>query len=505
MITEIDYLDKRKADKLISVCTNKTHRAVVLLMLDGGLRVTEAITLKYSSFDFRNRTLTVRSLKKRGEEKKRVIPISDRLYRALADHIATVQTNPGADDHLFPGIDGGAHMSRKTVWGFLKRIKDKNPEMTALHPHALRHTFATHHLAAGTELHNIKLMLGHESYNTTLIYAHTPIEILRQNVAVTTHENKTFFQRLKERLFPEKLPTLVSLSRDVADFVVGRNEMLIKVMELANKNCNTILVGPIGVGKSHILNQIKPGDRKILRIDDCNDIKKTLIQMLLYLYKNDKQTVFSMMYPDYDLNKTEQHLQKDSIKSLCDEIKNLTTKYEYLLVIGTVDKIGIKAVGVLENLKDHFTILTTAREIPLDKQSFLWNFEVIRVEPLTRAHSLELIHRLSYDLDVEDTEMFRNHIYEQSTGNPRVIYELIERYRKEVVITSDTIRTIRHVGSIPEYDMSLAVLILLGCMAILRPLAKETGDTSLQFIGGCAMILLILSRYFFRFTRRKVV
>jgi site-specific recombinase XerD len=46
--------------------------------------------------------------------------------------------------------------------------KNKYP---ALHPHALRHSFATHHLSAGSSLAEIKTMLGHQNFNTTLIYA----------------------------------------------------------------------------------------------------------------------------------------------------------------------------------------------------------------------------------------------------------------------------------------------------------------------------------------------
>lgn len=503
-MAEIDYLNRRQADKLISSGTkNIKHKTIMLVMLDCGLRVSETITLKYSNFDFRRRTLTVRSLKKKGEE-KRTIPVSDRLYNCLAEYTQSLTGSPGPDDYLFPG-QGNGHISRKTVWGFMDRIADNNPELGKLHPHTLRHTFATHHLASGTALHNIKLMLGHENYNTTLVYAHTPIEVLRRNVDVTTQEKLSFWQKVQKELFPEKKATLINLSSDVADFIVGRNDTLLKVIELVNKNCNTILIGSIGVGKSHIINQIRPGERKVLKIDDCNDIKKTLIQCLLYLYGNDKQHVFNLMYPEYDLSKTQQHLQKDSIASLCKEIKDVTQKHEYLLVIDNVDRITPKAVSALEQLKDHFTILTSAREIPLNKQSFLWNFEVVKVDVLSRQHSLELIHKLSYDMEIEDFEMFRNHIYEQANGNPRVVYELVDRYRKEIVITPEVIRTIRHTGSLPEYDMSLAILLLLGGMAILRYLSNETGNDSLKFIGGCAMILLIISRYFFRFTKRRVV
>ena len=225
----------------------------------------------------------------------------------------------------------------------------------------------------------------------------------------------------------------------------------------------------------------------------------------MYIYKNDKDTVFKLIYGDHDLNAVGAKMNKETVKNLCEELIKVTSKHEYILKIDNVDKITPKAIKALEILKDHFTIITSAREVPMNKQSFIWNFEIIRLNNMNRQNTLELIHKLSYDLDIEDFELYRNHIFEQSNGNPRVIFELVERYRKENIITSDVVRTIRHTGALPEIDMSLAVLLVLGTLAILRYAAGETGNSSLRFIGGCAMVMLILARYFFRFGTRKNV
>ena len=501
---EIDYLDKLKSDKLISKCSNIKHKTIMLIMLDCGLRVTETVTLKFSNFDFKAKTVRVKSLKKRSESVFRVIPLSDRLYSCLAEYISKNHKNINGEDFIFPGLKDDTHISRMAVNKFMAVFKHNNTGYDNLHPHALRHTFATHQVVNGTPLHDVKYMLGHTRYDTTTIYTHTPVEILRQRINKSSEVKLNFWDRVKAKFNNTSRPTLINLSVNSSDFIIGRNAELTRVIDLINKNCNVILIGGIGIGKSHIISHVTP-NRKTLKIDDCSDFKKTLIQLLVYLYKNDKEAIMELLYPQFDLTKLEQHLTKDSVKALCEHIIKITSKHEYLLIIDNVDRITPKSISVLEYLKDHFTILTSAREVPINKQSFLWNFEVIKLENISRQHSLELIHKLAYDLDVEDFELFRNHIYDQSSGNPRVIFELVDRFRKEVVISKDIIRSINHTGALREYDMTFILMLVLSFVAILRYLSSEIDNDSFKFIGGAAMILLLFSRQLFSFTKRKMV
>ena len=74
---EIDFLPKHKIDFLVNETSNLKYKVAILLMADGGLRVSEAITLKLGNFDFKERIMCVESLKKREKArfKTRLIPI----------------------------------------------------------------------------------------------------------------------------------------------------------------------------------------------------------------------------------------------------------------------------------------------------------------------------------------------------------------------------------------------------------------------------------------------
>lgn len=500
----INYLERGKADLLLTELKNLKHKTAILIMMDCGLRVSECVTLQLRNFDFKKKVLLVRTLKKRGDETVRQIPLSTRLIETLAQYLKERKPT-GESDYLFPGTGGQPHISRKAFNILCDRLKEKNPAFANLHPHALRHTFATNLLANGAELHNVKELLGHSSYNTTLIYNHTPIEILRKNIEDATTVKGNFFKTLCYKWFKKKRDTLINLPAGTHHFTVGRESEIAQIADNCHKAINTILLGSIGVGKSHLLKQLQLSGRKVLRLDDMGNLKTTFVNLLLYLLDNDKEAIREMLFGAYDKTQLQQKLQRDSVHNLIEEIIKITTRHEYVLMIDNVDGITAKAMKCIEQLKDHFIILTTAREVPISKASFLWNFERIPINNLSRAASLELIHRLSYNLEVEDRELYRNHIFDQSNGNPRVIFELCERYRKELLLTDDVVRSIRHIGGIPEWDMSFLVVFILAGITVLRYTSHEVGGTSLRFIGGIALVLLMLSRFFLGRVRRKFI
>lgn len=510
---EIDYLQPEKFEQLLKNLPNTKQRVIVIIMHDCGLRVTETITLLYSNFNFKTDILKVKTLKvhanKQGEkiEKFREIPITQRLKVELEKYI-TEELKAGVkisqNEYIFKGKDEGTHYSYKAVWKFLKVFKNKNMGFQNLHSHQLRHTFASNAVTNNVPLYEVKNLLGHTNINTTTIYTHTPTAALKNMLEYRNKKN--FLQTFKERFFPTK-QVIINIPIDNKIFV-GRKEELHNSTNLALQGVNIAIIGKKGLGKSSLMDSIKneltTHNRKIIEFDDLDNIKQTLINTLLYLYDGDKEAVKSITYPNLKTPQIRQRLTRDSVKNLCDEIKKLINPKEYFLMIDDFSKATPKAVKTLEELQNHFIIILATREVTMSKSGFLWGFELIRLKELNRADSLELIHKLSYDLEVENQEIYRNHIYTQSNGNPQVIVHLIERYRKEPFLTEENIRRITHYGSMKEIDLTIFVFILLICVFALKFIGKEV-EENYQLIAGLAMILLLLTRIFMKYTARKTI
>lgn len=491
--SEIHYISKSQSERLIDNLSNQKHKTIIMLMLDAGLRVTEACSIKFKHFDFKKRIINVESLKKRSAAKIiRKVPISNRLYNQIADYIEKSKLKLEPNNFLFPSKSQAGHIGRKTIWRLLK-VHGKNLGIENLHPHTLRHTFATHHLSNGTKLVEIKEMLGHRDYNTTLIYASIPLETLRDKVNQVTETKKSIFQVIVKKLFPEPTNKIINLNFSNQQFSIGRNKEIQKISGLVNKNINTILVGNIGTGKSHLLENLET-DKKILRLDDADSIKKSLVNILLYLYKGDKKSVYDLVWSGFQIEEIKKRIQRETTAQICTTISKVVEKNEYVLLIDDITRITPTGKKALEKLKDTFVIVTSARFVKANDTSFLWNFEKIEIDNLKRSESIKLIQSKSSGIEVENWEIFRNHIFEQTNGNPRAIDELIERYRKEPFLTNEIVREIKHTGALKEFDFTFIVVIFLGIVMTLRYMARDFDEPALRMIGSIGMILLIFMR-----------
>jgi integrase/recombinase XerD len=145
-------------------------RALAELLYGGGLRVSEATGLDKNSVDLEHRF--VRCIGKGNKE--RVVPIGRPAVEALRRYLA--HGRPYLDrrhrPELFLNAQGGG-LTRAGAFLILRRLAGRaGLEPERVHPHLLRHSFATHLLEGGADLRSVQEMLGHADLSTTELYTH---------------------------------------------------------------------------------------------------------------------------------------------------------------------------------------------------------------------------------------------------------------------------------------------------------------------------------------------
>ena len=168
-------LSPSEAERLIDAANGTTPRslrdsAIVELLYGAGLRVSELVSLERGSVDLDQRI--VRALGKGSKE--RIVPIGRRAAESLRRYLS--RGRPYLErrqrPELFLNAKGGP-LTRSGVFLILRKLAEKaGLEPGRVHPHLLRHSFATHLLEGGADLRSVQEMLGHADLATTELYTH---------------------------------------------------------------------------------------------------------------------------------------------------------------------------------------------------------------------------------------------------------------------------------------------------------------------------------------------
>ena len=163
-------LSQEEVARLIDAAGTPFHRTLLITLYATGLRCAELTRLKVSDVDSQRMVIRVQGGKWR---KDRDVMLSPKLLEELRKHWHRLRKKP--TDWLFPGNRWHtAHypIDMKTVWHACDGAAKRADLKKAVHPHTLRHCFATHLLEAGADLHTIQILLGHRDLKETTIYLH---------------------------------------------------------------------------------------------------------------------------------------------------------------------------------------------------------------------------------------------------------------------------------------------------------------------------------------------
>ncbi len=146
--------------------------ALLELLYGSGLRVGELCGLDVSDLDLATRSVTVWG---KGSKQRRV-PMSVPAAEAIEAYLGRGRPELAADEGPGPAVFINSRQRRMTPRDVRRVLDRRSPVPT--HPHALRHTYATHLLDGGADLRVVQELLGHSSLRTTEVYTHVSTERL---------------------------------------------------------------------------------------------------------------------------------------------------------------------------------------------------------------------------------------------------------------------------------------------------------------------------------------
>lgn len=175
---EVDFLDGAEIERLFSFTPMNTfkdlrNQAILKLLFSTGLRVSELVSINRNKINLETGELSVRG--KGG--KIRLVFISKDASLSLKEYLAKrIDLDPALfvrDKKIEKGNDSeDLRLTSRSIQRIVKSCAIKAGLVKNIHPHTLRHSFATDLLLNGADIRSVQLMLGHSSINTTQIYTH---------------------------------------------------------------------------------------------------------------------------------------------------------------------------------------------------------------------------------------------------------------------------------------------------------------------------------------------
>jgi site-specific recombinase XerD len=163
-------LSQEEVAQLIDAASTAFHRTLLMTLYATGARNAELTRLKFSDVDSKRMVIHIQGGKGR---KDRDVMLSPRLLEELREHWHRLRRKPRV--WLFPGNHDHCAdhpIDTKTVWHACQQAAKRAGIQKGVHPHTLRHCFATHLLEDGADLRTIQILLGHHDLKETALYLH---------------------------------------------------------------------------------------------------------------------------------------------------------------------------------------------------------------------------------------------------------------------------------------------------------------------------------------------
>jgi site-specific recombinase XerD len=169
-------MSPQEVTKLISTPQSLKSKTIIAFFYATGLRVNEATYVKLSDID--RAAMHIKVTHGKGS-KERYALLSPVLLKQLTEYYR--QYRP--EDYLFNGSKKGSRMGNRAMQLVMQNAVKKAGLNKTFSLHTLRHSFATHLLDQGCNIHTIKELLGHSFLQTTMIYLHLTVHVRQQIVS----------------------------------------------------------------------------------------------------------------------------------------------------------------------------------------------------------------------------------------------------------------------------------------------------------------------------------
>ena len=469
----IECLSSQECRLLLQHITEPRDKAIILLFLTTGLFLHELSELKLSSIDWKKKELTITG------KRPRTIPLEETTHDALCEwskeRVSTIT------DTLFLTTKGKvAPLSDRTIDHLIRKYAQKANISHTINAHSLRQTYAISLFKKGVPKEEVSRLLGITDRESLNRYESS---LCPQITPQTSLDTRSF----TEKLFADPTPKtgeILSQPNDIEippEIIFGRTTLIKELKSSLYHNQPVILIGQLGIGKTHILKHLETLYPNSLYVPSTHPLKPFLI------------TLATKINPEWEAELG----SRASAPQLLNWILKAPNLNLPILLLDECQAITLTDMPTWMQLLDHGLPVVMASTKPLEKLSKLqWRLKTLDVPELSDSASQELVDYLTKGLSITDDAMLDTRLLNLGNGVPAAIVEMARQLRYHPVITQEVVRKIYHEAGIRYRDWTPAVIVLWAMVVCARFIALGMHSYEGYILAGLGTTFLLVGKFF---------
>ena len=483
--SSFEYLTTQETKKFLRVIDDPRDLSIAVLFLSTGIFLKELIDLKVTDIDWDTRTLKIPG------KRPRTIALNDEAYTALAHCYKQRPKTP--ETHFFLTEKGTVKGLSDRAIDYLLRKYGLEAKLTKkVSSQVLRGGFAVRLFEQGLSLKEAGEILGisdHDSLKRYQLAAHptektepqTPEETLDQL------DTRSRFSRLTAKFLPQEDPPKTLIEPDTIQdtkvdttVIFGRESLIKEITSLLNKGQPTLLIGPLGIGKTHILKHLAGDEEGVLFFESPTPFKQLLKDICDKLHPNWKDKLGS----------------KASTQDFIELLQNSPMLSPPLLIIDHLDRLKATDAENFVALMQLFTVLGATDNKDSRLKLIWWKFKELEVSPLETEMIKKMIVHYTQHLSINDYKRLENKLIAQANGYPLAIVDMVNQLKQYSRVHDDAIRDLCHDVGTTYRDWSGAFMVFWGALIMCRFVALGTHSFEGYILAGFGTATFGTLRYF---------
>ncbi len=285
--------------------------------------------------------------------------------------------------------------------------------------------------------------------------------------------------------------------------LIGRQRELHQLREYIARHRHTLVVGPVGIGKTALLRAAVEQAPRVVVIAHIAPFRQALLSVAQQLQAQGRLVLPETDTAYLDWSEIKPHL---SHLTTSEFVKTLAPVLcETIVVIDDVAGMTPTIGKLLEPFFETSLIIgaITTIESTGELLPFFWHFQLLPLGPLSREHAKMLLWSRIDRTRLPDAECFETHALDVANGNPLAIVELVRQASRQPLQDPAEIKALTHDAGIRYVDLTPMLLIIGACAVAVRFLALGLNDIGTYILAGIFGAFFLVSRFFLYRAMRK--